>query len=78
MKGQDWQWLQSFLEGMDNDMKIHTLSALVFMDKHDEQAHDNDERVFGKDISFDNILTVAAEALSGLKPECHDAMMHHA
>ena len=29
VKGQDWQWLHSFLEGMNDDKKIHLLSALV-------------------------------------------------
>ena len=62
VKGQDQQWLHSFLEGMDNDKKLLTLSALVFMNDHDEQVHDNDERVIEKDISFDNIVTVAAWA----------------
>ena len=62
VKGQDRQWLHSFLDGMEHDKKIQTLSALVFMDEHDVQAHDNDGRVFGKDISFDNIVTVAAWA----------------
>ena len=60
VKSQELRWLHSFLEGMDNDEKIHTLSALVFMDEHDEQAHDNGERVLGKDISFDKIVTLAA------------------
>ena len=65
MKSQDQQWLHAFLEGMDNDKKLLTLSARVFMNDDDEQVHDNDERVIEKDISFDNIVTVAAEASLG-------------
>ena len=72
VKSQDLQWLHSFLEGMDNDEKIHTLSALVFMDEVDEQAHDNDKRVIGKDISFDNIVTAEASVAAWARNNYED------
>ena len=74
VKGQDRQWLHAFLEGMDNDKKMHTLSALVFMDEVDEQAHDNDKRVIGKDISFDNIVTAEASVAAWARNNYEDPL----
>ena len=60
LKGQDQQWLESFLEGMDNEQKIDIQTALVFMDEHDERTHVKHELVIGKDINFKNIVALAA------------------
>ena len=55
-------------------MKMHTLSALVFMDEVDEQAHDNDKRVIGKDISFDNIVTAEASVAAWARNNYEDPL----